>query len=127
MAEKRFLYACPHCGSTNVSRDASTYWNIESQKWELGGTYDNAWCNDCDKETKELDEFKTKEVNAAGVLRVDQDDPDDWAVVLETGERVPVTHNFGNTVVAGPTKSGEWIATAITDEDRALSEPTSQR
>lgn len=56
-------------------------------------------------------------------------DFEDMVVVLDTGERVPISNMVDGTgeptedpvdavsLVAGPTKSGQWLVFAVTDED----------
>lgn len=41
-------FRCPQCGSRNVVSDATAQWNVNSQSWELCGTYDCTTCQDCD-------------------------------------------------------------------------------
>jgi hypothetical protein len=41
------IYKCPKCGGTEVGQDAASAWDVEAQKWILGSTYDDQWCNDC--------------------------------------------------------------------------------
>jgi len=42
---------CKHCGSTNISRDAWSNWNVDGQQWELRTVFDHAHCHECDGET----------------------------------------------------------------------------
>jgi len=44
-------YACKHCGSRNVFRDATAQWNVSAQAWEMVDVTDHADCGDCDGET----------------------------------------------------------------------------
>ncbi len=50
MTEKRITYVCPKCGSDNISRDATAYWDDGDQTWDIGGLHDTFGCNDCDAE-----------------------------------------------------------------------------
>lgn len=50
-------YVCSDCGSDNVSLDASAKWSVEEQKWELNATYDQAYCHECDHDTKLVEKF----------------------------------------------------------------------
>jgi alpha-D-ribose 1-methylphosphonate 5-phosphate C-P lyase len=50
MKTKRYKQVCEKCGSENVKVDAWAVWDNESQRWELGETYDHAHCDDCDGE-----------------------------------------------------------------------------
>ena len=44
---------CAYCGSTEVSVDASVYWDIDTQTWEVSDIYDKGhYCNDCGGETR---------------------------------------------------------------------------
>jgi ribosomal protein L37AE/L43A len=49
---KREQYVCAECGGLNVEKDAWAVWNVKEQKWELEDVYDQAYCKDCDGETK---------------------------------------------------------------------------
>ncbi len=46
---------CDSCGGENVLLDAWAQWNVETQRWELGATFDHAVCEDCDGETRIVD------------------------------------------------------------------------
>jgi hypothetical protein len=39
---------CGTCGSVEVWVDALAEWDVDTQSWELGSTFDNSWCRDCD-------------------------------------------------------------------------------
>lgn len=41
---------CPYCGSENVGADATASWNRFESRWELNDIFDDAWCNDCERE-----------------------------------------------------------------------------
>lgn len=42
---------CANCGSDDVKSDAYADWNIETQRWELTGTYDKgSYCERCQDE-----------------------------------------------------------------------------
>lgn len=43
---------CRHCGSERIFRDAWTEWDFDSQQWEWYSTFDDAFCEPCDGETK---------------------------------------------------------------------------
>lgn len=51
----RIRIVCGECRSENVSRDAWSEWDLESQSWILRCVFDDAYCHDCDKEMS-LDE-----------------------------------------------------------------------
>jgi hypothetical protein len=59
MGCQRITKICRHCGSENVSVDATARWNVDTQSWELAGLFDNSDCEDCGGETdiadKDLD------------------------------------------------------------------------
>lgn len=44
-------YACEHCGSRDVRRDAWAAWGVERQCWELAEVFDHEYCHDCGNET----------------------------------------------------------------------------
>jgi len=44
-------FLCSACGGSNVLRDATVAWSIESKMWELASVQDQAYCEDCDGET----------------------------------------------------------------------------
>ena len=44
-------YVCTKCGEP-VLRDAWVYWDTESQEWVLSEVFDQAFCSNCDGETK---------------------------------------------------------------------------
>jgi hypothetical protein len=50
MPKKLYKMVCERCGSENVKVDAWAVWDMNAQQWELGETYDNAHCDDCDGE-----------------------------------------------------------------------------
>lgn len=50
--EEPIIIYCAHCGSTNVSRDATAKWNVLGQYWELADVFDHADCEDCGGETR---------------------------------------------------------------------------
>ena len=46
---------CHHCGSERIFRDAWAVWDIDSQQWSfefVQTTFDAAFCEPCDGETK---------------------------------------------------------------------------
>jgi hypothetical protein len=49
MNQKHKLQAvrCPSCGGKECGWDAYSAFNPVTQDTELGGEYDNGWCNDC--------------------------------------------------------------------------------
>ena len=48
----KIRFKCPWCDSTDISRDASAYWNEEIQEWEVSDLYDDYSCGKCGLETK---------------------------------------------------------------------------
>ena len=48
--DKLKIQVCSKCGSENVMADAWARWSVEDQCWELSGTYDHAFCEDCEGE-----------------------------------------------------------------------------
>ena len=43
---------CRRCRSKDVLRDAWAAWNEETQRWERSAVFDDAYCVDCDGETR---------------------------------------------------------------------------
>jgi len=50
---------CPHCGSTEVVKDACARWDSEARAWVLSCTYDTTSCCACGYESD--DEFPMQE------------------------------------------------------------------
>ncbi len=46
----RFMQRCAQCHSEEVVRDAWASWSIERQEWELGQTFDHAYCEACEND-----------------------------------------------------------------------------
>lgn len=46
----RVSMRCEDCGSLDVERDASVYWDENAQEWALFTVYDAAECRDCGSE-----------------------------------------------------------------------------
>lgn len=40
---------CPACGSDEIRADSFAEWNIEEQQWQLSSTYDDCYCENCDR------------------------------------------------------------------------------
>lgn len=51
-----FEMHCNACGSTAVKRDAWAVWDKEKQDWILDQVFDEAFCEDCEKETSLYEE-----------------------------------------------------------------------
>lgn len=64
----KIKYVCPDCGSDNITKDATAYWNVDTQEWALSDDMqDFTNCGDCGWESKwrEADEQPiTDEVEA---------------------------------------------------------------
>jgi hypothetical protein len=45
-------FVCDQCGGNSVTRDAWAAWDVATQDWALGATFDYAYCHDCDGETR---------------------------------------------------------------------------
>lgn len=41
---------CSECGSTEVCLDAFASWDIPTQQWVLHNTYDDAFCQSCERD-----------------------------------------------------------------------------
>ncbi len=46
---------CATCGSEEVYRDAWAEWDEQSQRWVLGQTFDYAFCEKCEGDSKLLE------------------------------------------------------------------------
>lgn len=46
----KITMVCPKCRGENVWKDANAKWDYDQQGWELAGTFDNEYCDDCDTE-----------------------------------------------------------------------------
>ena len=49
-------YTCATCGSDQVMLDAWAAWSAESQSWELAATMQSAFCEECDGETRLIEQ-----------------------------------------------------------------------
>ena len=58
MEKQKVTKVCRHCGSENVSVDATARWNADTQAWELAGLFDNSDCEDCGRKTDIIDEIR---------------------------------------------------------------------
>lgn len=86
---------CAKCGSEDVQCDAYAVWNKEYQVWELGNTFDEAYCNDCDASTS-LEEEPLEEApehtckfcgSSSSVDPSDQTAPADYCHPSDHGEQ----------------------------------------
>lgn len=59
----KYTKNCPYCGSDDILVDAYAAWDIETQKWTLHATYDDACCNWCG-ETFDCYKIETKEMES---------------------------------------------------------------
>ena len=50
------IMKCKHCSSASVMRDAWAAWDVDGQDWALENVFDQAYCNDCSKETSLIEE-----------------------------------------------------------------------
>jgi hypothetical protein len=48
----RKKYICQTCKSDNVRLDAFATWDTENQCWELGSIFEQAHCDDCERNTQ---------------------------------------------------------------------------
>lgn len=44
-------YACTHCGSPALVRDAWAEWDAHGQRWRLNALFDYAFCQSCHRRT----------------------------------------------------------------------------
>ena len=86
-AIRHVVPVCRHCGSANVMRDAWAVWSIDTQSWELGASFDDSRCGNCDAETKwfewlDLPMYRTKLIRDLNdQLRRGEPGPHDRAVM----------------------------------------------
>jgi len=64
----RVGYRCPDCGSDHVGYEATSRWDVETQSWVLGHSYDDGWCNDCGDVEPERYTFDAEEVEAGALM-----------------------------------------------------------
>ncbi|AYO75474.1 MULTISPECIES: hypothetical protein [Sphingomonadaceae] len=50
---------CDHCGSDNVTKDAVAVWDVETQAWVLLSTYDSTTCQQCERESDDMLDWKS--------------------------------------------------------------------
>jgi hypothetical protein len=56
--QARYKMVCPYCGSEDVSKDATVRWDIDEQRWGVSGIFDNAHCDGCDTELKQISQVE---------------------------------------------------------------------
>jgi hypothetical protein len=56
MKDPKLRKCCGTCGGENVKFDAWAIWDAEAQRWEVATTFDYAVCDDCDGETRVVDQ-----------------------------------------------------------------------
>lgn len=44
---KREKPVCNNCGSDDITCDATARWDVDTQNWELSGTFDSKTCGNC--------------------------------------------------------------------------------
>ena len=84
---KRVQMLCPDCGSTDVTRDASADWNVDTQKWELYTTYDACYCGKCDETKRYFVEAELNELPAPSGKDMIADRKD-WQYEVSNGDTV---------------------------------------
>lgn len=52
----KLIMLCRYCESADVVRDAWASWDVEKQEWVLETYFDDAYCNNCEGETKIVEE-----------------------------------------------------------------------
>lgn len=57
---KRITWRCP-CGCYEVTGNAPTSWNTQTQVWEVSGTYDDMFCNECGYDGNHFEEVEIDE------------------------------------------------------------------
>jgi len=58
-AASRVKPVCDDCGSDNVTKDAVAAWDEPEQAWVLLSTYDSTTCQDCERESDDMLEWRT--------------------------------------------------------------------
>lgn len=56
---QRVKPTCDACGSDNVTRDAVAVWDQDTQAWTLLSTYDCTTCQDCERESDDLIDWRS--------------------------------------------------------------------
>lgn len=51
---------CDYCGSDNVTASANVYWDFKKQRWEIGDSGYDSYCNDCEGDSS-LSDIDLKE------------------------------------------------------------------
>lgn len=42
-----YKFNCQKCGGDECGYDAVSVWDVDSQQWVLGSSFDQGWCQDC--------------------------------------------------------------------------------
>ena len=43
----KLRFACAKCGSENISGDATVFWDVKRQLWQIEARHDQVVCDDC--------------------------------------------------------------------------------
>jgi len=65
-AEPKFIKRCAHCHSEGIVLDAWACWSFDRQSWELGQTFDHAYCEACESDCT-IEELATPPAESAPV------------------------------------------------------------
>lgn len=106
-AKPRIRMVCSHCGSENVTRDASASWSIEAQAWVLKGVMDTTYCEVCN-DVSALNEVALRpvfQVTGAG-FSANTDATDDRVLWIEAD-------NFEQAAVAIHGLKCSFVSTGI--------------
>ena len=57
---------CSNCGSDDITCDATTRWDVDTQQWELSGVFDSKTCGNCGYEKDYMKEVPIEEGEADG-------------------------------------------------------------
>jgi hypothetical protein len=56
MSTTKRVPCCPKCGSADISADAASRWDIDTQQWEVTNIFDKGKsCDDCGHEFSDAD------------------------------------------------------------------------
>ncbi len=85
MTGTKITKVCPECGSTEIDRDATACWDVESQAWVIAGLQDGFYCADCDSNLRDVEDkiievegtFESV-VSSVSYIRFSEDNAPKW-------------------------------------------------
>ena len=67
----KYKYVCEICGSDNVNCSGPLRWDYDKQEWTNdGSTFDDDYCEDCEREVRLIQVFSTEEETQAPTTSV---------------------------------------------------------